>query len=98
MVAQVGLQLPRDPAERQEGLEKHVTASVEMLAEELSRGFSERFLKLMHFYARFYKYSARNVLLILLQRPDSRRAASYKKWLDLGYQVKKGSRAIWIYG
>ena len=55
---QVGLQLPRDPVERQEELEKHVTASVEMLAEELSRGFSERFLKLLHFYARFRKYSS----------------------------------------
>lgn len=42
----VGLQLPKDPGARQEEIEKYVTASVEMLAEELSRGFSANFVKL----------------------------------------------------
>ncbi len=93
----VGLHLPKDPADRQEELEKYVTASVEMLAGELSKGFSTNFLKLLHFYGQFRKYSARNCLLILLQRPDASRVASYKKWLDLGWRVRKGSKAIWLY-
>ena len=41
----VGLQLPKDPGARQEEIEKYVTASVEMLAEGLRRGFSANFVK-----------------------------------------------------
>lgn len=93
----VGLQLPKDQAERQGEIDKYVTASVEMLAGELSQGVSSNFVKLLHFYGQFRKYSARNCLLILLQRPDAARVASYKKWLDLGWRVRKGSKAIWLY-
>jgi len=42
----VGLPLPKDPGARQEEIKKYVTASVEMPAEELSRGFSANFVKL----------------------------------------------------
>src|SRR5690348_11902143 len=97
MTAQVGIALPKDPKEREQEIERHAAASIELLAGELSQGFSENFLKLMHFYARFHRYSARNTLLIMLQRPEAARVASYKRWLDLGRQVKKGSKAIWIY-
>jgi len=91
------IQLPKDPAERQEELEKYVTASVEMLAGELSQGFSANFVKLLAFYARFHKYSSLNTLLIMLQRPEASKVASYKKWQELGRQVAKGSKAIYIY-
>jgi hypothetical protein len=75
----VGLQLPKDPEQRREEIDQHVVASVEMLAEELSKGHSSNFKKLLHFYGKFHKYSARNCLLILLQRPDASRVASYRK-------------------
>jgi len=93
----VGLHLPKDPADRQEELEKYVTASVEMLAGELSQGFSANFIKLLAFYARFHKYSSLNTLLIMLQRPEASKVASYKKWQELGRQVAKGSKAIYVY-
>jgi len=91
------LQLPHDPTERQEELEKYVTASVELLASELSQGFSDNFIKLLAFYARFHKYSSLNTLLIMLQRPEASKVASYKKWQELGRQVAKGSKAIYVY-
>ena len=93
-----GLQLPKDPTDRQEEIEKYVAASIDMLAEELSKGFSDNFVKLLHFYARFHRYLSRNALLIMLQRAEATRVASYRKWQELGRQVAKGSRAIWIYG
>jgi hypothetical protein len=65
-----------------------------MLAEELSKGHSSNFKKLLHFYGKVHKYSARNCLLILLQQPDASRVASYRKLAELGWNVRKGSKAI----
>jgi antirestriction protein ArdC len=42
------------------------------------------------------KYSFNNVLLILTQKPDASAVASYKKWEELGRQVRKGEKAIKI--
>jgi hypothetical protein len=46
--------------------------------------------------ARFHSYSANNVLLILLQRPDATRVAGYRSWQRLGRQVNKGAKGIAI--
>lgn len=46
--------------------------------------------------SRFHNYSLGNVLLILAQRPDATRVASFKKWKELGRAPLKGSKAIWI--
>ncbi|MGP1544318.1 MAG: PBECR4 domain-containing protein [Candidatus Fimenecus sp.] len=48
------------------------------------------------FRSNFYNYSARNILLIHLQNPYSTFTASFTKWKDLGYSVKKGEKAIRI--
>lgn len=42
------------------------------------------------------RYSVNNQLLIALARPDATFVAGFRAWLDLGYQVDKGERAIWI--
>jgi N-terminal domain of anti-restriction factor ArdC len=47
--------------------------------------------------SRFHSYSWRNVLLILHQHPTAERVAGFRAWLDLGYCVTKGSRAIRIW-
>ena len=44
----------------------------------------------------FYDYSIRNTILIYKQNPDATLVAGLKKWNELGYKVKKGSRAISI--
>lgn len=46
---------------------------------------------------RFHHYSWRNVLLILLQRPDAMRVAGYRTWQMLGRQVRKGETGIRIF-
>ncbi len=42
------------------------------------------------------RYSVNNQLLIALARPDATFVAGFRAWLELGYQVDKGEKAIWI--
>lgn len=46
--------------------------------------------------ARFPKYSFRNTLLILMQRPDAIAVMGYRAWQALGHQVRKGETSIKI--
>ena len=46
----------------------------------------------------FHRYSLSNVLLILSQRPDATRVAGFRQWQARGRQVRKGERAIKIFG
>jgi len=94
----IGIVLPRDSRGRQEEVERYVAASVQMLADDLSKGASENMLKLLAFFARLHTYSAKNKLLIMLQKPDASYVASYTRWKQLDRQVAKGSKAIYIYG
>jgi hypothetical protein len=57
---------------------------------------SEGFASYLQTLARFHSYSFGNVLLIRAQRPDATRVAGYRKWLELGRQVKKGEQGIKI--
>ncbi len=66
------------------------------LVEELQQGKSERFLRYLDFGARFHKYSPHNMMLIFLQKPDATFVAGYKRWRELGYQVRKGEKGIAI--
>ncbi|MTD47523.1 hypothetical protein GKE82_25295 [Conexibacter sp. W3-3-2] len=45
----------------------------------------------------FRAYSLNNQLLIALQRPDATRVAGLKRWLSLGYCVRKGERSLLIW-
>jgi hypothetical protein len=42
------------------------------------------------------RYSVNNQLLIAFARPDATFVAGFRAWLELGYQVGKGEKAIWI--
>jgi antirestriction protein ArdC len=46
----------------------------------------------------FHSYSFGNQLLIAMQRPEATRVAGFRSWLDLGYCVRRGERAlrIWV--
>jgi antirestriction protein ArdC len=52
--------------------------------------------RMLQVAARFHRYSANNVLLISLQRPDATRVAGYHTWRQLGRQVRKGEAGIAI--
>ncbi|HEV3311444.1 MAG TPA: ArdC-like ssDNA-binding domain-containing protein [Chloroflexota bacterium] len=44
----------------------------------------------------FHHYSFGNVALIAMQRPDATRVAGYRKWQELGRQVKRGEQGMKI--
>jgi hypothetical protein len=46
---------------------------------------------------RFRTYSPLNQLLIAQQKPEATKVAGFKAWLNLGYCVRKGEKAIRIY-
>jgi hypothetical protein len=72
----------------------------EML-EELSTGVrelssSEKWTEYLDTQSKFHSYSFGNTVLILRQCPQASRVAGYKRWQELGRQVKKGEHKIWI--
>jgi antirestriction protein ArdC len=46
--------------------------------------------------AKFPRYSFRNQLLVLRQRPDARVVMGYRAWQALGHQVRRGEQSISI--
>lgn len=50
----------------------------------------------LDYKAAFHQYSFNNCLLILSQNPRARQVAGYKKWQQLGRQVRKGEKGIMI--
>lgn len=58
-----------------------------------SEGY-QAYLKTM---SKFHRYSFMNSLLIHVQNPDATHVAGYRKWQELGRQVRKGEKAIKIY-
>lgn len=55
------------------------------------------FAQLLRWQTAFHQYSARNCLLIKLQRPNATQVASYRTWQTLGRQVVKGAKGIKIF-
>ncbi len=45
----------------------------------------------------FHSYSFHNQLLIAFQRPGATRVAGFRRWLALGYAVRKGERGLSIW-
>ena len=56
----------------------------------------EQFRRYLDAMSRFHQYSASNVMLILAQRPEATQVAGYRRWQQLGRQVRKGERGIRI--
>ena len=58
---------------------------------------SDAFKRYLAAQAVFHRYSARNVFLILFQRPEATRVAGYTTWQNLGRQVRRGETGITIF-
>ena len=89
--------MERKAIERGEKRDRKVREAVEMLdagVEEILDG--EAFKRYLAFAARFYRYSSNNSLLILVQRPNATRVAGYRKWQNLGRQVRRGEEGLRI--
>lgn len=60
---------------------------------------SGRYRSYLDAMAKFHDYSARNCLLILLQRPEASLVAGFNTWRnEFGRHVKKGEKALTIIG
>jgi antirestriction protein ArdC len=83
--------------ERGKERDHKVREAVEMLDACVERILDgEEFKRNLAFAARFHSYSANNSLLILVQRPTATRVAGYKRWRELGRQVRRGEVGIRI--
>src|SRR5215207_1017612 len=58
---------------------------------------SDAFKRYLAAQADSHRYSARNVFLILYQRPEATRVAGYTGWQRLGRQVRRGETGITIF-
>jgi antirestriction protein ArdC len=59
---------------------------------------SDQWIAYLKFAAAFRRYSFNNLMLIAAQCPHATKVAGYRKWQQLGRQVRKGERAIKILG
>ncbi len=85
---------PLTPERRQAKLDDAHNRLVQAVGELKSSDDWLRYLAAMN---RFHRYSASNVLLIVIQRPDATQVAGYTTWKALGRQVNKGAKGIAIY-
>lgn len=58
---------------------------------------TETFKAALRFRQKLHAYSFRNAWLIYSQRPDATTVAGYRRWLELGRQVRKGEKSIAIF-
>lgn len=54
----------------------------------------EQVLELLKFTSQFHQYSARNNMMIHMQRPSAVAVGSFAKFKSMGYHVNKGERGI----
>jgi len=93
-----GTSTPDERAQWQAERETRTTALLEQLQAGIAAiQTSEQFRQYLRTAARFHAYSLNNVLLIMWQRPNATHVAGYRTWQQLGRQVKKGERAIYIF-
>jgi antirestriction protein ArdC len=59
---------------------------------------SAEWIAYLRFMAAFRRYSFSNLMLIAVQCPHATRVAGFRKWQQLGRQVRKGEKAIKILG
>ncbi len=83
--------------ERAEQMAATVDAAFERLAGQLAGGHTEAYLAFLTFHAKFHRYSPANALLILSQCPEATRVGGLSTWNKLGYRVRAGEKAIWVW-
>jgi len=82
---------------RREAAKAKVDALQTKLAEQVEQlADTEEWKRYLDTARRFHTYSWGNQLLILIQRPDATQVAGYRKWQELGRQVRKGEQGIQI--
>ena len=62
----------------------------------LEQGCSESMIRYLDTMAKFHRYSYNNCLMIAFQKPDATMVAGFRRWQQLGRQVRKGQKGIAI--
>lgn len=85
------------PSDKAKELKQRIQQQLTRLIEDAQtvRG-SEHFREYLKIAAKFHRYSFGNAMLIAVQRPGATRVAGYRKWQDLGRQVRGGEKGIAI--
>ena len=88
---------PEEVREYNERKQVEIDEMIQRIDEGVNAVFeSEKYKEYLKFASKFTDYSARNTMLISLQRPDATLVAAYGKWKQLGRQVEKGETGISI--
>ena len=88
---------PEEIREYNERKQAEIDEMIQRIDEGVNAVFeSEKYKEYLKFASKFTDYSARNTMLINLQRPDATLVAAYGKWKQLGRQVEKGETGISI--
>lgn len=72
---------------------------MEVIIKQIEAGVANAYVNIqeyLKFFAKFYKYSLNNTMLIASQKPEATLVASFKKWKEMGRNVKKGEKGIKI--
>lgn len=72
-----------------------LTSEIQNIAETYQND-PELLTDYLAFKAQFYQYSPTNTMLIYLQNPHATFVASFTKWKQMGYSIKKGQHHIKI--
>lgn len=87
-------------AEHKETIKRGVEAATAKLLESIKAGKTDALVTWAKTCAQFYKYSVANQELIHWQACakgfEPSFVASFKKWQEMGYSVRKGEKALWI--
>lgn len=59
---------------------------------------TKKWADFLTFATKFHTYSLNNLMLIMAQRPEASAVAGFRKWQELGRQVRKGEKSIKILG
>ncbi|MCO6439381.1 MAG: ImmA/IrrE family metallo-endopeptidase [Phycisphaerae bacterium] len=84
-------------AEKRRQAKSLIDGALNDLAGALEQGKSQTLVAYLATIARFHRYSFGNIMLIASQRPDATHVAGYRKWQQLGRQVKHGEKGILIF-
>ena len=86
----------RKTAEERRAQAEELQGSIGEQVEQLRD--SDQWVRFLEFAQSFHRYSLGNLLLILSQCPTATRVAGFRQWQAKGRQVRKGERAIRIFG
>ena len=89
---------PQERAAYHEQKQAEINDMLKRISEGVQAVFeSERYKEYLQFASKFTDYSARNTMLINLQKPNATFVAPYGKWRKLGRYVNSGEKGIVIF-